>query len=221
MALEKDRFGLTPLNWPILPTLPRTQTTTPAEVAKLLLGTQEGRESTSIRNHDGLTPLMVAVYRSEKNGRGLEVARVILGTQEGRRSIGIVDKNGDSAVHIAATSYNHEVLKLLLEFEEGRKALLAKDCYGDTPLHRAAVYCMESSIRAILGTKEGRETLRAKNNRGRIPWALAAMTHSENVDLLALLLPKVPAQPEATEEDIDVGFGCQVCLSKYSTTGVL
>ena len=96
------------------------------EVAKLLLGTEEGRKTIGMQNKAGQTPL----HKAASNNR-VEVAKLLLGTEEGRKAVVMQNNDGNTPLHLAVFEDNVEVAKLLLG--EGCSGLLdIKNHEGNT-----------------------------------------------------------------------------------------
>ncbi|XP_025418996.1 delta-latroinsectotoxin-Lt1a-like [Sipha flava] len=132
------------------------------EIVKLLLGCDI---DTGARNIGGYTALHSAVRSFDYFGDGTKIVKEIVNLLlNGRVAIDAQDKDGKTALHIAATYKRVEITELLLD----RGAADVKDRDGNTALHDAATSIYNNAKTVSLLLKYNLD-VNAKNKDGKTP----------------------------------------------------
>lgn len=183
---------------------------------RAILSSDMGKNSLFSRNVEGDTPLHLASEADRTGG----IVRDMLGTPHGRSALVLQSKKlrAFTPLHVAASCKNREAVRAILEVERGRRTILARDGYGNTPLHvlsKKKKGTVADIAKLFTETTEGKVACSMRNNSNRTPGDCA-----QNVGnvTLAYMLAEVP-RTAATDEEVESGFGCTVCLVKYSATG--
>lgn len=98
------------------------------DIAELLIQTGATVNTTS---NDGSVPLLVAI------GRGTSHEKITTTLLQSDASLMVADKNGNTALHIAAHKANHKILSIILE-KRNKPHIDTLNSAGLTPLHCAA-----------------------------------------------------------------------------------
>lgn len=112
------------------------------------------------------------------SGNKYEIAKMLI---DNHADINLSNKNGQIALHYAASKNNLQMLNLLLENESN---INTRDKYGHTPLHRSVSKGNIPITKALLASK--RAIIDVSDNRGNTPLHLAA--EEERVQEFKLLV---------------------------------
>uniref|UniRef100_A0A8B9KCP3 Nuclear factor of kappa light polypeptide gene enhancer in B-cells 1 n=1 Tax=Astyanax mexicanus TaxID=7994 RepID=A0A8B9KCP3_ASTMX len=135
-----------------------------------------GEDVLNMRNDLYQTPLHLAVVTQQK-----EAAEVLL---TARADVALTDRNGNTALHLAAQQKEGEMVRLLLHHDNMLEMTSVPNTAGLCPLHLAVLANSLNSVRALL---EGGASVEIQElTCGRTPLHLA--TERDNVSLAGCLL---------------------------------
>jgi ankyrin repeat protein len=159
------------------------------EVAKLLYEVM-GQGAFSLRDHDGSTPLILAILRNNEDVAQFcvefgNLASINIEDDNGRTALhhasnvgncdvvkllidsgadtSEVDNDGDSAMHIASSHGHFDVVKILAK-RIGPGAFDLRNEFGNTPLIRASLVGAIDIVK--FGVEFGAQTINTQNNHG-------------------------------------------------------
>jgi ankyrin repeat protein len=112
-----------------------------------------------VKDKDGITPLMLAIKRAD-----IEVAQVLLQHLEGE-GLEARDKQGRTAMHLAASACAYDIRALNFLLEHGATANI-KDGNGVTPLMNAALGGSLTGVQ-LLVRHVGEQGLQERDQEGR------------------------------------------------------
>jgi ankyrin repeat protein len=173
-----------------------------------------------VKDKDGITPLLMAI------GRGyIEVARMLLQHMEGE-GLEEKDKQGRTAMHLAASDCAYDILALNFLLEHGATANI-KDCNGVTPLMNAALGGSLTGVQLLVQhvgeqglqerDQEGRTVLHCAIGGSATPLGAISFYYDGTFSTMVQALLEAGADPSITDREgrtpraLAMEFGLQRC----------